>query len=384
MKAIYIAQVGVWRDGEKFVFDRKFFDGMQLYVDLWAGDIHCIAWESNQPRPAFGTVSRGSFDLGFALTLLKPDEPLTQVSFSGAKIIVGGADDYRQLDLPKLAGHIPSLMDIEYTPTTRRDIINAEIGNPIRRLVRQHRIRKMEKKRAETLRNVSGVSANGIAAYNLYGLNAKAAMLYFDTRATRAMQISGLDIGNKHEGMLEGKPLRLVFSGRLIKMKGVDALLKVADLLMKRGTPFTLDVYGAGEMEREVVYASRNSSAILWRGAVDFETVLMPSLKTDYDLFVCCHRQGDPSCTYLETFSAGVPMVGFANESLAPLSIMSKAASTVPMNDVKALADLITKLHFDRQKLVAMSQAAADFSRTHTFEDEFKRRVDFWKQLARA
>lgn len=28
-----------------------------------------------------------------------------------------------------------------------------------------------------------------------------------------------------------------------------------------------------------------------------------------------CHRQGDPSCTYLETYACGMPIVGYNNQA---------------------------------------------------------------------
>jgi colanic acid/amylovoran biosynthesis glycosyltransferase len=382
MKAIYIAAADVWRDGPRYVFDRKFYDGMQLYAALWPGHLHCVAWEAIGPRPDFGLVTKAVSELPFGISVLKNGSPLSLKGIERPSLIIACPEDQRQFPVSDLSESTPYIVDIEHTLRMRRDMVAQETRNPIRRFLRLRRLDAVDKKKREVIRNASGMASNGLAAFHEYERDAKASICFFDTRATREMQISAAALAHKQRTILEGESIRLVFSGRLIGIKGIDALLKTAHLLTQQGTPFTLDIYGSGEMEREVNYAAQNCSAIKLHGAVGFETVLMPKLKTEADLFVCCHRQGDPSCTYLETFAAGVPMVGFANESLAPLSVISKAALTVPMNEIRGLADLITRLHHDRQRIVAMSQAAADFSRAHAFEDEFKRRVDFWKQLA--
>lgn len=383
MKAVYITQVGIWRDGGQYVFDRKFYDGMKLYCDLWPGEICCVAWEAAGPKPDFGLVSRAASELPFEVVTLKPGAPLALNDVKNPSIVIGTADDQRQHNLPAICGETPLLLNMEHTPRMRRDIIAQSVRNPFRRFLRLRRLKAVEPGRNRVIQAAAGVASNGPAAHDYYKPYAKSSMCYFDTRATRAMQISAQALERKHRAMLEGKPLRLVFSGRLINIKGVDALLGVARHLARQNVPFTLDVFGSGAMEQHVADAARNNSAIRLRGAVDFESSLMPALKNDFDLFVCCHRQGDPSCTYLETFAAGVPMAGFANETLEPLSAASKAEETVAMGDTKALASLIAQIHFDRPKLVALSQAAADFSRAHAFEDEFKTRIDFWKKLAR-
>ena len=73
-------------------------------------------------------------------------------------------------------------------------------------------------------------------------------------------------------------------------------------------------------------------------GPVDFDEVLMPTLKERADVFVCCHRQGDPSCTYAETLGCGVPIAGFGNEALAALVEAHDIGWSVAMGDIAGLA----------------------------------------------
>ena len=72
-------------------------------------------------------------------------------------------------------------------------------------------------------------------------------------------------------------------------------------------TVMTLGAFGAlaalaGPGERQSL-----QDLVTLRGVVDFATGWIPLLKQQADLFVCPHPQGDPSSTYPEVMSCGVP-----------------------------------------------------------------------------
>jgi glycosyltransferase involved in cell wall biosynthesis len=107
----------------------------------------------------------------------------------------------------------------------------------------------------------------------------------------------------------------------------------------------------------------------------------MPTVRDAVDLFVCCHRQGDPSCTYLETLACGVPIVGYGNEAFEGLMRHCPAGESVPMNDWTAMASVIEKLARDPRRFAKMARIGLAFAREHTFEHEFKRRIEHMAQL---
>jgi glycosyltransferase involved in cell wall biosynthesis len=118
------------------------------------------------------------------------------------------------------------------------------------------------------------------------------------------------------------------------------------------------------------------------RGVLDFANELLPFVKREVDVFVCCHRQGDPSCTYIETMSCGVPVVGYANEALAGLLQRVPAGISVPMNDAVALADVIARLATQRDTLSEMSRQALEFAAENTFEETVRKRIAHLQELA--
>jgi glycosyltransferase involved in cell wall biosynthesis len=112
------------------------------------------------------------------------------------------------------------------------------------------------------------------------------------------------------------------------------------------------------------------------KGVLDFRTELAPLVRDEVDLFVCPHVQGDPSCTYLETFACGVPMVGYDNEAFGGLMTYVDAGWRVPLGDPEAMASAILALDRDRAAIVAKARAARDFAREHTFEATCRRRME--------
>jgi glycosyltransferase involved in cell wall biosynthesis len=187
--------------------------------------------------------------------------------------------------------------------------------------------------------------------------------------------------------LVQARPLRLGFSGRLVTMKGADHLVEVAARLQARGVCCEWTIFGTGELEasmREQVQRAGLGARFRIAGAVDFDTGLIPAIQASCDLYVMLHRQSDPSCTYLETLACGIPIVGYGNRALAGLLRLADVGEHVPMNDIDGVVDALTRLDADRPAVARMSRAARAFARGHAFEDTFGRRVDHLQQLAGA
>ncbi|MBW1868270.1 MAG: glycosyltransferase, partial [Deltaproteobacteria bacterium] len=124
------------------------------------------------------------------------------------------------------------------------------------------------------------------------------------------------------------------------------------------------------------------SDVVKMKGVLDFKTELVPYTQIHTDLFICCHRQGDPSCTYLETMSCGVPIVGYDNEAFLGVVAESKTGWLTPMNRPDQMAQKIIELDRNRETIARASRASLHFARTHTFEKTFKRRVEHLQTAA--
>lgn len=381
-----VPSVPVWTEGEHIVFDRKFYDGLLSYVDSWPGPVSCVLQRTAAPLPAFGAVRRTAQELPFDVRLLGPGERVRGEHLAGAAVVLAAADDFNQLHISALCREfgIKCAYVIEYVPETRHQIVAIESPNLLVRLRRDLFVQRTERKRRRAFALADGIQANGTAAYDEYRKYANC-MLYFDTRMGRDAMISDGALSSRLDESSSGRPIRLAFSGRLTGMKGADHLIRVAAALRDGGAPFHLTVYGTGDLESRMkadIGALDLESRVTLRGAVDFHETLVPEIKAGVDAYVMLHRQSDPSCTYLETLSCGIPIVGYANRALAGILEMADVGSSVPMGDVAGIAAAIRGLDSDRARLSHQARSAAAFARRHSFEDTFGSRVDHLLRLA--
>ena len=110
----------------------------------------------------------------------------------------------------------------------------------------------------------------------------------------------------------------------------------------------------------------------------------MPYCRSQADVFLSCHRQSDPSCTYVEAFGCGLPVVGYDNRMLSALARESGAAVAAPMANTRILAQKVVELASNPHRSLEMSDKALAFSRLHSFECEFAKRIEHLKSCVGA
>lgn len=348
--------------------DVKFVEGMRAHAALWDGTVEAVVWEGAASIP-FG-ADYAEADLGFALRILPAG---AGIEGQGADLIAAPADMAEALAL--VDGPVPVVFVVEYTIGTRLRIValDRERG-PLRKLRSALWNLSVERQRRRAFRRAAGVQCNGYPAFRAYrGMNA-AAMLYLDGRMRAEMMATPAEMAEKAD---YPGPLRLVHSGRLEPMKGAQDLLPVAKGLRDFGMDCTLDIFGTGSLEDEIRSGLADfGGRVRLHAPVDFETVLVPWMRQKADLFLSCHRQADPSCTYLEALGCGVPVLGYANEMWGEMAPVSGGGWAVQMGDVGALTRRLAAVDKDRPALNACAAAGLLFAQSHEFETEFRRRMD--------
>ncbi|MBP9047841.1 MAG: glycosyltransferase, partial [Tabrizicola sp.] len=120
------------------------------------------------------------------------------------------------------------------------------------------------------------------------------------------------------------------------------------------------------------------------RGVVDFETELVPFTRQNADIFLGCHRQSDPSCTYLEAMGCGVAVASYDNRMWQRLNAEAQAGWGAPLGNARMLADRIAEVARDPAAITRCSRNAWTFSRAHGFQPEFQRRMEHLARIAGA
>lgn len=382
---VMIAPAPVVEEGDRLRLDVKFVEGMRIQQAHWPSRIRCVLRRGAGSIPFGRTYDRD--ELPFDLALLDPTEELGPQHMDGAGLVYAGGDDFRCLGL---TDHVKPgqkiVYVIEYTPETRLQILNLDRGRgTISRLKGRVWLMQQERRRQRSFKAASAVQSNGYPAHDLYAPMCRDSLLFLDGRMTPDLFATEAEMAAREAHLATGGPLRLVFSGRLETMKGAQDLIPVARRLAQRGVDFTLDIFGSGSLQAEVaqgIGSLPDPNRVRMHGAVDFETQLVPFTRTQADLFLGCHPQSDPSCTYIEAMGCGVAVASYDNRMWQRLNGESQAGWDTPLGQPLALADRIAALAQNPAELARRSRNAWAFSRKHGFYEEFRRRMEHLAQVA--
>jgi colanic acid/amylovoran biosynthesis glycosyltransferase len=381
---LVVALCGVVPRPDSILIDRKFHEGMIGYVERLDRPFSCLLprLASAEANDAMDMIEVPLAELPYRINVL--ESPILSAdslrvierSLNGVGLVYLGFGD---LNLAVAnAGRergIPYAIVSEYTLRTDLEIMRATTPSAARRLWREARIRLGKRRRLKFVAGAQEVHANGYPTYRELAAANPRRMLFLDTRARAQDIICETELRQRLASRVNRIP-RLIYAGRYHAMKGTLDVVKVGLELDRLGLDFQLDLYGKGPLREPIeLLASRSRAAqkIKIHDAVAYRPDLQRIVKQT-DLFICCHVQGDPSCTYLETFACGVPIVGYANEMWTPLSEYSGAGEVVAKGDYKALAKAVSRV-LRTGRLDELSLRARSFAEANTMEVAWDRRV---------
>jgi glycosyltransferase involved in cell wall biosynthesis len=363
-----------------FWVDRKFLTGMRLYaeqIDMPLMTIHPEMDAADQTMDLMRVPYR---DLGFEVMIIKKDARPRETKVWLEKQIgrshlvygsgFGSAKIARQLG-------IPYILVLEYDLRTDITMNAMQVQSVARRGIRSLRcIKRHIIEDIPSMRGARALHCNGYPVYDESRFFNANRLLYLDSRTSPAMVITEQQLDDRLR-QRSNRPLRLLFSGRYERVKGADDSVRVALECLKRGLNIELHTYGQGSLRDTMLQLARQSPApnrIHIHDAIPFPELVQRA--REFDLFICCHIQSDPSCTYLESFGAGLPIVGYANRMWQRLSVSSDSGYASPIGQPAAVADDVARLITNPDMLANMSRQARAFALDHTFEREFSLRVD--------
>jgi glycosyltransferase involved in cell wall biosynthesis len=364
----------------RIVLTQKFIDGVNEFHRFWGGPLHVYMEADANETGNLDELRVWPKDLPFRIEVL-PFEGIAQaISADHRAVVLLSLDDFRQSRLWSVCRQhgIACAYISEYSLSTRKQIIDAVTKNPLKRARKKLWEMNEERRRRAAVAGATGLQCNGTPTYDSYRELCPEALLYFDTRVSPDLLATEEEIRRRESRPLPGRPLRLLFSGRLTPTKGAGHLLQVAKELRGLNVEFHLSICGDGELKPEMsetIHSEQLSRHVSLEGVLAFKSELVPFVKSNIDLFVCCHPQGDPSCTYLETMSCGVPIAGYANEAFEGIVRHSGCGWVAPVNRPDALAKRIAEIWRRPESLLAASLAAVAFAKNHTFDQTFSRRV---------
>jgi len=374
---------GMRIDGGVVRVDRKFHQGMLAYREAIRAPIVSVHPEAPPNAPIMDAVEVPEAELGYSAITLSVDErgnpnPIDRerlrAQIAKSRLLCGGG-----LGSPALAREVgtPYILFVEYDLRTQVVVTASQVNSRVRRLVRAARTTlKYARHDVPDVRGAYEVHCNGYPIHNEIAWFAGKRLLYLDSRMGTEM-IVGREALQARLNSMPGRRLRLLFSGRYERLKGADHVIKVAAECARLNLNVEFHTYGQGSLRPEMeglVEAHNLGDRVTIHDAVTFPELV--EISRGFDLFICCHIQSDPSCTYLESMGAGLPIVGYANRMWSAMSHVSGAGLASPLGRPAAVASNIARLMSDRDLLAAMSHRAREFAIQHSYEAEFALRTD--------
>lgn len=374
-------------EGGGVVLTQKFVEGAEAIASRWPGPTTVLLeMEDAPPEDLDPVVVRPGDGHAFGVEAMPPTQEGLVRRLRSAGAAHATVFHLRAEEACRRA-RIPLVFLSETTLQTLLRSLALDVRNPIVRARRQVWAIGHERERRSALAAAAGLQCNGAPTFEAYRALSRRPLLFFDSRIEEADLANDDVVESRLDRLARGGPLRLVFSGRLIPIKGAADLVATAAELERSGVDFELDICGGGPMEeqtRELVRRRGLTGRVRFRGVLDYRSELTPFVAREADLFVCCHLQGDPSCTYLETMACGVPIAGYDNEALAGLRRHARVGWTARMGKPRELATCIAALDADRTALVDAARRSLAFAREHTFPKTMDRRVEHLMMCAGA
>lgn len=378
-RLLVISSTSALPDGDQTVIDRKFVTGMERYADLWPGPVTALLHRGSQRAPFSEAYNPN--ELSFDIKIFPKDRRLQASDLLDAETVLCSGDNTNYLHLAEICRRLNKKIFyiIENVLETRRQItwLDANKSWP-RKIYSMAWLVRQEIRRRNAFLKASGLQANGYPAHESYKKINKNTLLYLDSRITKNQMASDKAMAVKASYLSCGGPVRLIHSGRLEPIKGSQDLISVSRALNTAGVDFTLDIFGDGSLAKTIaddIVSSDLSHRVRMHGSVDFDSVLIPFARENADIYLSCHRQSDPSCSYLENMGCGLAVIGYNNRMLSGLLSQTDIGRTARLGDTSALSATITEISQQRSHLIGLCQNALNFARKHSFEEEFTRRI---------
>lgn len=179
------------------------------------------------------------------------------------------------------------------------------------------------------------------------------------------------------------EPLRAVYFGRLVSIKGIGDMLRATRLALDQGARLRLRLIGSG-VERPALEALRAElgleEQVSFHDEVAFGEPLFDLLYDD-DLLLAAPQAEDTPRSALDAFAAGQALLAYDTYYYRELAARGAPVDVVPWRDHRALAQRLVEIERDRPRLVEQLQAARDFAVPNTQEAWLDRRVAWTREL---
>lgn len=181
-------------------------------------------------------------------------------------------------------------------------------------------------------------------------------------------------------------PLRLLFLGNVLPAKGLDRLIETLQMLPPEAVRLTV----AGRLDLEPSYVQSITKRLREAGLTGQVHLAGPiqggelarSLRAHHVLALPFSQESF-GIAYLEGLAFGLPALGSTLGAAREIIVPGRNGELIPPGDLRRLADVLRRLHEDRELLLSMSlRALEDFELHPTWAQSLERVHSFLEEMA--
>lgn len=223
------------------------------------------------------------------------------------------------------------------------------------------------------------VLLKGRTLMSRYGAHARNARVFQNTSHLADEVVDPAVLARRLRSLRRGRPLRLVYCGRLIARKGLADSVEVLRLARGLGAELELDLIGEGPeraaLERQVADAGLGESIRLL-GSAEYGRDLLARL-AGYDAMLFTPRAEDTPRMIFDGYAAGLPLIAAGIEYVKERADEDGAAVVLPPGDLAGSSAILAALSADRSGLSTLSHAARAAGIHHAAENWYARRAEW-------
>jgi len=221
---------------------------------------------------------------------------------------------------------------------------------------------------------------HGADCYQFYQQWCDESHLIHNIHTSKGDLPSESEVEKKCARITEGRPLSLVYAGRMIPMKGVNDWLSVLLELKDQGLQFQAHWYGDGPLykDAEAFIAKNNlSNYVTLHGYIEGRTIIQAAI-FDADALLFCHLEPESPRILIEALNQATPIVGYDGAYQEDL-IKDGGGYLLPKGAVDQLAKYLRTLASDAGLLSGLVRGAFQVGRHYCNEDVFYHRAQLIK-----
>ena len=219
----------------------------------------------------------------------------------------------------------------------------------------------------------------GQALIDRYGAYAKNAKNFHDTSFFSDEIVEADRLERRVASLLnDGKPLRLVYCGRLELRKGLSESIESIAHARARGVRVELDIIGDGaerpDLERQVERLGLRD-CVRFLGMRVYGEELLSDL-AEYDALFFTPTAEDTPRMIFDGYAAGLPLIGYSIPYVLEREREDGAVVSTP-RDPHATASVLADLDRNRARLAELTRKAREAAAYHAADAWYRRRADW-------